>query len=68
MKNPIVAGLLSLVVPGVGQIYNGKVLRGVLWFLFAVAVWPFTFFLLGFVPHLAAGWCAYSYAKDHPVG
>jgi TM2 domain-containing membrane protein YozV len=29
MKNPGTAAVLSFVVPGVGQIYNGKILRGV---------------------------------------
>lgn len=67
MRNPVIAGVLSLIIPGVGQIYNGRVLRGILWLIFALIIWPFSGFLLGWVPHLAAGWCAYSYAKDNPV-
>ena len=28
------AAVLSLIIPGVGQIYNGKFLRGVFWLIF----------------------------------
>lgn len=31
-----VAGILSLFVPGLGQLYKGKVGEGILWFLFTV--------------------------------
>jgi len=26
MREPLVAGILSLLIPGVGQIYNGRIL------------------------------------------
>ena len=31
MRDPILAGFLSLLIPGVGQIYNGRVLIGIIW-------------------------------------
>jgi len=36
MKEPILAGILSFLIPGLGQIYVGKVLRGVVWFIVVV--------------------------------
>lgn len=67
MRDPFIAGLLSFVIPGLGQLYNGRVLAGILWFIFAVVLWPASGGLLGWIPHLVAAVCAYSYAKEHPV-
>ena len=67
MRDPLIAGLLSLIVPGLGQLYNGRILAGILWFVFAVVLWPASGGLLGWIPHLVAAVCAYSYAKEHPV-
>ena len=67
MRDPFIAGLLSFVVPGLGQLYNGRILAGILWFIFAVILWPASGGLLGWIPHLVAAVCAYSYAKEHPV-
>ena len=33
MRDPLIAGILSLLVPGLGQIYNGQVLWGILWLI-----------------------------------
>ena len=33
MRDPVIAGVLSLIIPGVGQIYNGRVLAGILWLI-----------------------------------
>ena len=38
MRDPFIAGLLSFVIPGLGQLYNGRVLAGILWFIFAVVL------------------------------
>lgn len=67
MRDPIIAGVLSLILPGLGQIYNGRVLAGILWLIFASGLWFGSGGLLGWVLHLASAWCAYSYAKEHPV-
>lgn len=67
MRNPIIAGILSLMVPGVGQIYNGRVLIGVTWMVVTGVSWIGSVGLLGIFVHLIAAWCAYSYAKDNPI-
>ena len=67
MRDPIIAGVLSLILPGLGQIYNGRVLAGILWLIFASGLWFGSGGWLGWILHLVSAWCAYSYAKDHPV-
>lgn len=46
-KVPVVAGLLGLCIPGLGQIYNGQVSKAVIFLM----IWLFTFlmwlFLIG---------------------
>lgn len=32
----LLAGFLSLVLPGMGQVYKGKYISGMLWFIFVV--------------------------------
>ena len=38
-KDPGLAAVLSLVVPGVGQIYNGDFLRGIFWLIVTPGFW-----------------------------
>ena len=66
MRNPLVAGLLSFLIPGVGQIYNGRIIVGFLWLLLTGISWIGSVGTLGWIVHLIAAWCAYSYAKDNP--
>jgi hypothetical protein len=33
MRDPFTAGLLSFIIPGVGQLYNGRILAGLLWLI-----------------------------------
>jgi TM2 domain-containing membrane protein YozV len=70
-RNPGTAAVLSLLIPGLGQLYNGKILRAILWFLVAAAntaVWVFSLGTLGWIIHALSAWGAYSYAKKHPYG
>jgi TM2 domain-containing membrane protein YozV len=67
MREPLLAGLLSLLVPGVGQIYNGRIIVGILWLVLTGVSWIGSAGLLGWVVHLISAWCAYSYAKDNPI-
>jgi TM2 domain-containing membrane protein YozV len=67
MRDPFLAGILSLLIPGVGQIYNGRVLIGIIWLIVTGVSWIGSVGILGWVLHLISAWCAYSYAKDHPV-
>ena len=61
---PGVAAVLSLVVPGVGQIYNGDFLRGIFWLIITPGFWIGTGGLLGWVCHVIAAYTAYNRAVD----
>ena len=67
MRDPVLAGFLSLIIPGVGQLYNGQIFWGILWLLLTPGFWIGTGGLLGWVCHILAAYLAYSYAKSHPV-
>jgi TM2 domain-containing membrane protein YozV len=67
MRDPFLAGLLSLLIPGVGQIYNGQIISGVLWLLLTGVSWIGSAGTLGWIVHIIAAYFAYSYAKEHPV-
>lgn len=63
MNQAGVAAILSLVVPGVGQIYNGDFLRGAAW-LIAVPGFYFTGTgVVGGACHLVSAYTAYHRAK-----
>jgi TM2 domain-containing membrane protein YozV len=62
MTKPQTSGLLSLIVPGIGQLYNGKILRGIFWLIITPGFWIGTGGMLGWVCHLIAAYTAYSYA------
>ena len=53
-KNELLAGLLSFVVPGLGQLYCWHIFWAIIWFVFTAGVWsvatPF-----GFIPHIISG-------------
>ena len=67
MRNPVLARILSLLIPGLGQIYNGRVLFGIIWMLLFGVSWIGSVGIFGLIIHVISGWCAYSYAKDHSV-
>jgi TM2 domain-containing membrane protein YozV len=62
-KNPGVAAVLSFVVPGVGQIYNGAFLRGIFWLIITPGFWLGSGGTLGWICHLVAAYTAYDYAE-----
>ena len=41
-RHPGTAAVLSLVIPGVGQIYNGDFLRGIFWLIVTPGFWIFS--------------------------
>ena len=66
MRNPRTAAILSLLIPGIGQLYNGKILRAIFWLIVTPGLWIGSVGLLGWVCHLIAAYTAYSYAREHP--
>ena len=67
MRDPILAGFLSLIIPGVGQLYNGRILAGILWLILTPGFWIGTVGTLCWIFHIMSAYCAYSYATEHRV-
>lgn len=63
MSRPGVAALLSFLIPGIGQIYNGDVLRGLFWLIITPGLWIFSAGLFGWVCHLISAATAYHRAE-----
>jgi TM2 domain-containing membrane protein YozV len=63
VKNPGVAAVLSLIIPGVGQFYNGDFLRGIFWLIVTPGMWIGTGGLLGWVCHVISAITAHSRAR-----
>lgn len=57
--NPGIAAVLSLVIPGAGQIYRGKLGRGLLWLMFTLLGYAL-FIVPGLIIHLVCIISAYS--------
>ncbi len=57
------AAVLSLIVPGVGQIYAGHFVWGILWLIITPGFWIGTGGCQGWVCHLLASWQAYRQAS-----
>jgi len=62
MKDPILAGVLSFLFPGLGQIYVGKTFRGIMWFI-AVVVGYMCFVFPGLILWIINIWDASEEAK-----
>lgn len=62
MKNPGVAAVLSAVIPGLGQFYNGDFLRGLFWLIVTPGLWIGTGGLLGWICHVIAAITAHNRA------
>lgn len=58
--NPILASLLSFVIPGLGQVYSKRVFVGAIWFFSAVVLW---FGGLGWILHILSAIFAYRYTS-----
>jgi TM2 domain-containing membrane protein YozV len=59
MRNTGTAAVLSLIIPGVGQFYNGDFLRGIFWLIITPGFWLWTAGLFGWPFHLIAAFTAY---------
>ena len=63
--NPGTAAVLSFFIPGLGQFYNGKFLRGIFWLIVTPGLWIGSGGTLGWICHVVAAYTAYAYAKKH---
>jgi TM2 domain-containing membrane protein YozV len=54
VKNPGIAAVWSLLVPGIGQFYNGDFLRGIFWLIVTPGLWIGSGGLLGWICHVIA--------------
>ena len=62
-KSAGTAAVLSLIIPGVGQFYNGDFLRGLFWLILTPGLWIGSGGLLGWVCHVIASITAYRRAN-----
>ncbi len=67
MRNPGTAAVLSLLVPGVGQIYNSQWGWGIFWLVITPGFWFGSGGTLGWICHLIAAYTAYQYAQEQPT-
>lgn len=66
LDNPWVAAALSLLAPGLGQIYNRDFLRGLFWLVITPGFWIGTAGLLGWPFHLLSAYTAYRRGSRRP--
>ncbi|HVY60928.1 MAG TPA: hypothetical protein VHF22_04710 [Planctomycetota bacterium] len=57
-----IAAVLSFFIPGLGQIYNGDFLRGIVWLIVTPGLWITTAGILGWICHIVASYTAYNRA------
>ncbi|MDP2309468.1 MAG: hypothetical protein Q8P18_25830 [Pseudomonadota bacterium] len=62
-KDPGIGAVLSLVVPGVGQIYAGHWGWGIFWLIITPGFWIGSGGMLGWVCHLASAYQAHGQVK-----
>ncbi|KKG08810.1 hypothetical protein EO95_13750 [Methanosarcina sp. 1.H.T.1A.1] len=60
-KNPGIAAVLSFFIPGLGQIYNGQIMKGIIFFILASIgiVFIILAFLFGFRAIVLIGYILY---------
>jgi Family of unknown function (DUF5683) len=62
VHHPGIAATMSLLLPGMGQIYNGTFWRAIFWFLLTPGLWIGSGGTLGWICHIIAAYTAYNYA------
>jgi TM2 domain-containing membrane protein YozV len=67
LKSPGVAAVLSAIIPGIGQFYNGDFLRGIFWLIITPGFWIGTGGTLGWVCHVISAFTAYQRAQRKNV-
>ncbi|HEX6910098.1 MAG TPA: DUF5683 domain-containing protein [Longimicrobium sp.] len=66
MRNPGTAAVLSFIIPGLGQLYNGRWMRALFWLVITPGLWLGSGGVLGWVAHVISAFTAYNYAESHP--
>ena len=61
--SPGLSAVLSVVIPGLGQVYNGRLVRGALWFG-AVMFGYWAILVPGFLLHALCVYCAFDGARS----
>jgi len=61
--SPGIAAVLSVLIPGLGQVYGGRLLAGGLWFLATTLAYS-AILLPGFLVHGLCVWSAYRSCND----
>jgi TM2 domain-containing membrane protein YozV len=64
-KNPGIAAVLSAIIPGIGQFYNGDFWRGIFWLIVTPGLWIGSGGLLGWIFHVISAVTAYNRANWH---
>jgi TM2 domain-containing membrane protein YozV len=64
MTRPGTAALLSFIIPGAGQVYNGDILRAVFWLIVTPGLWIGSGGMLGWICHLIAAYTAGTRAEE----
>lgn len=58
------AAVMSLILPGVGQFYNGHFWRGIFWLIVTPGLWIGSGGLLGWICHVISAITAYRKAEE----
>jgi TM2 domain-containing membrane protein YozV len=64
MKNPGVAAVLSFLIPGVGQLYNGHFFRFLFWLIITPGLWIGSGGALGWICHIVSAYTAYNMCRE----
>jgi len=64
MTKPGIAAVLSFLLPGMGQLYNGFFLRAIFWFIITPGLWVGSGGMLGWICHIIAAYTAYNKAVE----
>lgn len=62
-KHPGIAAVLSAIIPGVGQIYNGIFFWAIFWLIITPGLWIGSGGLLGWICHIVSAYFAYRTAQ-----
>ena len=63
-KNAGLSGVLSFIIPGAGQLYNGMFWRAFFWLIITPGLWIGTGGLLGWACHFLSAYTAHEYVKE----